>query len=232
MATKYMMLDLPKVGSTQGPTWASMLNAVLEKIDNHDHTSGSGRRIPLSSIFIDGSIDLLASGGTQSSGITNCAYVRFVDRSPSSGQPSARSLFSWKGDLWWNVGAAWSDNVQITQAGQLYSKTINFNSINVTQDSSTDYKMTYLENWVIMFITTVVGAGDMLLPPAALAGAGRFYIFQDLGTAATNNISIVPLPTETINKGSVGVGVSIVNNYGHYWLTSDGVTNWIVTSSN
>ena len=45
MATTYMNLTLPTVGTTVGPTWASLLNTAITSIDSHDHSSGKGATI-------------------------------------------------------------------------------------------------------------------------------------------------------------------------------------------
>ena len=226
MATKYMNLDLPTVGVTMN--WAQMLNAALEKIDTHNHSSGNGRRIHFSSVFIDGTIDLLNLTNLTASGVENCAYVRLLDRSAATGQPVRRSLFAWRGDLWWN---GHYNNTQITQNGQLNTKTINFNSINYTQQAATDYDMTTLENYIMMFITSVAGSQEINLPYASMVVPGRFYIFQDVADASANSIVIRAQASDTIGTGGAGGSHSITTQYGHIWLTSNGTTNWIINSS-
>ena len=54
MTTPYMLLDLPVVSSTIGPTWASMLNAAISSgIDSHNHTATKGVQIPTGGININ-----------------------------------------------------------------------------------------------------------------------------------------------------------------------------------
>lgn len=57
MATANMNLDLPTVGVTVGPTWASQLNTAITSIDSHDHTSGKGVQIPSAALNIDADVD-------------------------------------------------------------------------------------------------------------------------------------------------------------------------------
>lgn len=53
MATPNMSLDLPIVGTTIGPEYASMNNTAFETIDEHDHTSGKGVPVPVAGMNID-----------------------------------------------------------------------------------------------------------------------------------------------------------------------------------
>ena len=138
--------------------------------------------------------------------------------------------------MWWNIGAAWSNNVQVTQREKLYSKTNNFVSIDINLagfDVSNPYPMTYLENYTMMFFTPSSTATAVVdLPQTSLVGAGRFYIFQDVaGTANVNNVNIRSTAGDTINGGTAGAIHPITTSYGHVWLTSDGAGNWLINSS-
>jgi hypothetical protein len=48
-----MSLPIPGVGVTDGPTWASDINASLTLVDQHDHTSGKGAQIPPAGLNIN-----------------------------------------------------------------------------------------------------------------------------------------------------------------------------------
>ncbi len=54
MATPYMSLVLPTPfgtpGATPGPAWATMLNAALALVDQHDHTAGKGVSLNLTPV--------------------------------------------------------------------------------------------------------------------------------------------------------------------------------------
>lgn len=63
--TAYMGLEIPTVGSTPGPTWATMLNTAFTTIDAHDHTSGKGIRVPSSGININADLDFNTSYGAK-----------------------------------------------------------------------------------------------------------------------------------------------------------------------
>lgn len=106
--TANMGLTLPVVSTTLGPTWASELNAALEEVDAHDHTTGKGVRVPSAGLNINanvswgdfsitslGSADLTAQGSALASG--------------------SRRIFAYNGELYYRDAAG--NNVQITSAG-------------------------------------------------------------------------------------------------------------------
>lgn len=64
MATPLMNLNLPTVSVTLGPQWASLINAALETIDSHDHTSGNGSLIPTAALNINSDLDFGANNAT------------------------------------------------------------------------------------------------------------------------------------------------------------------------
>lgn len=53
-----MLLVLPDVSLTPGPTWAGQLNTALELIDTHDHTSGHGVKVPIAGINFNADMSL------------------------------------------------------------------------------------------------------------------------------------------------------------------------------
>lgn len=113
ITTDQMGLVLPDVGATGtlGPEWASRLNTALETVDNHDHTTGRGARIPTAGISIDADLDF------NSSAATDVSHVKFVNLSASlTGASNARELFVTGSELYFNSqGTA----VKITSNGAL-----------------------------------------------------------------------------------------------------------------
>lgn len=63
--TPNMNLRLPTPSTTVGPTWASDLTTALSVVDDHDHSSGKGRKITPSGIDINETLDM------QNQNITN-----------------------------------------------------------------------------------------------------------------------------------------------------------------
>lgn len=51
--TPNMNLDLPDVGTTAGPEYASKNNAAFDAVDTHDHTSGKGVQVPTAGINVN-----------------------------------------------------------------------------------------------------------------------------------------------------------------------------------
>ena len=54
--TPDMQLVLPDPGVTPGPAWASELNTALERVSEHDHTSGNGVQLGTASLNINGDL--------------------------------------------------------------------------------------------------------------------------------------------------------------------------------
>lgn len=93
---------------------------------------------------------------------------------------------------------------------------------------TTSSNYTALANDVIIEVTTTASAVTVSLPSPSVNNAGKFYIIKDIsGTAAANNISIVPL-SGTID-GAASLVISL--NYGVVQVYSDG-TNYFSQSRN
>lgn len=228
-----MNLKLPVVGRTIGPEWALMVNDALERIDQHDHASGSGKLVPITSIRVNADIDFTPS--TTAYGVKNLRYARFTDLNAAGiAAPTAESvLFSWKNDLWWNhdSGTGSGTPVQITQKGVLASKTTYFETFTL-EDVHGTWEIGNYERYAFLAVHPRVGGTAITLPSASVSGAGKFFIIQDVaGTASGRTITISPESTDFIGSGTVGASVSVSTDYGHYWLTSDGVSTWIRLSN-
>jgi hypothetical protein len=232
--TKFMNLTLPVVGKTIGPIWATMVNTAIEAIDNHDHSSGKGKLVPTSSLRISGDIDFTPS--TTAYGVKNLSYARFTDLN-AAGLPAPTNesvLYSWKNDLWWNhdSGTGAGTPVQITQNGVVASKTTYFETFTL-QESRSTFSMGSYERYSFMAVQPAAGGTTINLPYTNAVGGGKFFIIQDVkGSASTRNITISPKSTNYIGGGALAADVVINTSYGHYWITSDGSTKWIVLSSN
>ncbi len=70
--TPNMGLILPSPSVTEGPEWASLLNAALEAIDSHDHSTGSGALVPVAGLLINNDFDL------NSYGINSASIIRLT----------------------------------------------------------------------------------------------------------------------------------------------------------
>ena len=97
MTTTHMALDLPVVGSTPGPTYATKLKEALETVDEHDHSSGKGVKIPATGLNIQTDLEL---NGNQ---LTEVEAVEFTSQSATlSGN---EKIYSVEGELYFNNDA-------------------------------------------------------------------------------------------------------------------------------
>ena len=106
-----MGLDLPTVGVTAGPTYASKNNAAFEAIDDHDHSSGNGVQIPTAGINIDADISV---NGFE---IHDVDVVEFDGRLIASQVNRSIYFLSTNGEFYVRDGAG--NIVQITSGGSL-----------------------------------------------------------------------------------------------------------------
>ena len=97
MATPNMGLQLPSVGVTVGPAWASVLNTALEVVDAHDHTPGNGLAITPEALDIDSDLDF------QGNAAKLLSRVELVSQAATSVLPGA--VYVVGGDLWFTNAA-------------------------------------------------------------------------------------------------------------------------------
>jgi hypothetical protein len=94
MTTPNMLLTVPTVQVTIGPTWAQEINDSLDLIDSHDHSSGKGVQVPTAGININA--DLTMSGFN----LTTARTVAFDDQASTPSNPSdIRIIYSKNGEL-------------------------------------------------------------------------------------------------------------------------------------
>lgn len=218
--TPNMQMDLPVVGVTVDPTWAQKLNtAVGVVIDQHNHTSGEGQKIPTAALLIDNDLEL----NHFNLGTVNSVSLDNQLSSPplALGQPNG-VLLRFAGDLWWQNSA--SVAVKITNGssinlGAVATNVFNLANIGVSGTISPTDPYTYIN------FDSSGGPIDVNLPAANAVTAGRYYIFKDAtGFAATNNISAIPAGTDTIDN--VSTPRDIAQNFGSFFLISNGIDGW------
>jgi len=112
MTTGNMELDLPVVGSTLGPAWATKINAALERISDHTHTLGDGSAISQAAVTISSdlsfnsysAIDLVRTGYTDQTAVLADSNIE-------------TSVYSVGGNMFWRtLGGV---DVQITDGSGL-----------------------------------------------------------------------------------------------------------------
>lgn len=105
-----MNLVIPAVGTTAGPQYATDLNASLEIIDSHNHSSGSGVPITPSGLSISSDLSFLSNNATL------LRSVRFTTQaSPLALVTDLGCLYESGVDLYYNDGNG--NQVRITQSG-------------------------------------------------------------------------------------------------------------------
>ena len=222
--TTNMSLVLPTPGQQLGPTWATNLNTALELVDEHDHTSGKGKKIGVAALTIDADLDFKPS--TTAYPVANLSYLTFTNQSTVYAATLNFRLFSGlvDGDLYWNDGA--DRQVQITSGGGVNASGVQANrfALNTVEVTGTytilegDDKSVYLSNSGTTYAITL---------PAADSTAGRFYIIKDISsTASTANITVTAAGSDSIDGASTYV---IASNYGSATFINRGNSiNWDV----
>jgi len=104
-----MSLELPGVSSTTGPTWATNINTAFETIDEHDHSTGSGKKITTSGLNINADLSL------NDNNLTDIDELEF--NALSSATATLRSLQVVEKDLYYNDGDG--NNIRFTTGGAL-----------------------------------------------------------------------------------------------------------------
>lgn len=110
--TPNMGLVKPDVLSTPAPTWASLLNAVFDAIDSHDHSSGEGVKITPSGMNISSDLSI------GSNNLTSIRTTRFTNL--TSWSPTASDLacfYVLNNEIYFRDGVG--NNVKITNNGSL-----------------------------------------------------------------------------------------------------------------
>ncbi len=110
--TANMQLVKPVVGVTTGPAWATLLNAIFDLIDTHDHSSGKGVRISQTGINLTGDLELNANRLTEAHSVVLENLAALLTAASNNG-----SVYAYNGELYFRDHAG--NNVKITAAGAL-----------------------------------------------------------------------------------------------------------------
>lgn len=207
-----MALDLPIVSTTIGPTWATMLNTAISAIDSHDHTSGKGTLVPTSGLNINASLEFNSNSAVE---------LTFVGLESQGSVPGTNLSVYVDGsnDLYYVNGSG--TPIQLTDGSGLPSSTT---SVVVFKEiTTTPYTMISTDkNKALVVDTTTARTINML----SAANAMYLYIKDKDGTSASNNVTITPDGSETID--GVNASITLNENFGSYTLISDGVSAWYI----
>ncbi len=169
------------------------------------------------------------AGGTTGTAITNSVALRINQAAVNTGSGVVTNAYGFYVDVPTgatnNYAAVFATgNVGILTTTPNESLDVN-GSIGVlrTGTASTDYTIAATDYYVGLTSTSA----RTVRPPTAASITGRVYVIKDeAGNAGTNNITIDPSGTETID----GATTATINaNYGFRMIVSDG-TNWMIIS--
>jgi hypothetical protein len=208
--TTNMNLVIPNVGSTVGPTYASLVNAAFEAVDAHDHTTGKGVLVPSAGLNINADLDF------NESGLTDVKMVALYNQvaAPSN----VRSIYSSAGDLYYKNSAG--TEVQITTGGSVNATGTGI--ISYSTPGAYPYSVSSGDAQKVIGVTTTV-ARVLNLPAASTAMA--FWVKDITGTAATNNITVNANGSDTID----GAASLVINeDSAARMIISTGGTAWYI----
>lgn len=218
MATTFMNLNLPTVSVTLGPAWATQVNLALETIDSHDHTSGSGSRIPTAGININADLDFNENGAL------NLEIASFNQRTTSpSGSSFAGAVSVFDGNLYYtNISGV---AVQITSGGGIVTAPSTAQVFEPTSIAS-DLIISPASSFVYLIVDTTA-IRQITLPLANSVTAGRIYKIKDSsGLSNTNNITVVVQGSDTVDGSTSEI---LNSNNGSWELITDGVDKWYIS---
>lgn len=116
--TPNMLLPVPGVGQTDGPTYATDVNNCFTRIDGHNHTTDNGVQIPPAGLNINSNLTF------QSNSATNLYSSQYISQATSlTGASNYRSVYTvinnstGGSDLWYTNGLGVA--VQITNGSSI-----------------------------------------------------------------------------------------------------------------
>lgn len=212
--TTNMQLDKPTVLTTPGPDYANMLNTIVDKIDQHDHTTNAGVKINQAGLNFNG--DIPANGQT----IVNLKAAQYDEAGTIP--LLNRAVFVYGGDLYYRPTTG-GGSVQLTSgtAVSAASGTLKYKLI-----ATMNYTLlTSDANYVLAYSYT--GFPKLITMPAA-STVGVFYlVIRDIGgDAGSNPISLVPNGADKFNNVGGANFAAVTTNGGVCRIISDGISKW------
>lgn len=213
--TNFMNLDLPTVTQTLGPEWATKLNEALTVIDEHNHTSGKGVKVPTAGLDINAD---LSFSSNRAADLLSSKFTSQV--SALTGATNVNSVHVVSGDLFYTNGSGVA--VQVTSGGSIVSSPATFQTLNFTSINS---NLTIGPSDTFVFIAVDTSASRTIdLPLASSVSQGRVYAVKDAsGSANDNPITIDTQGSDLIDGAS---SYEFDSNYGAVWFITDGSSNW------
>ena len=211
--TDNMSLELPTVSVTLGPTYAQLLNALLEVIDAHDHSDGKGVLVSQVGINITGTLELNSQKLTEALALALVQQGAAVTATTGSLQRVGTNLY-------WVNGSGTA--VQITSGSSVVSS--GSGALAVSVPGSYPYTVVSGDSEAVLIVDSSSGARTLNLPAATTTMT--VYVKDGDGEAATNNITIAPDGTDLIDAANASY--IIQENFGCRGFISDGASKWYV----
>lgn len=217
MATTFMNLNLPVPTVTLGPAWATQLNAALERVDEHDHSSGRGVKIKPAGIDINAELPFNNNRATELLGLQLQSQSAAL-----SGLPNANLIHSVGGDLYFTSGGGTA--IQLTSGGSIAPSPTNTNTLEY-QAFAADVTIANTDTFVVLGMDTTV-ARTITLPLANTVSVGRFYVVKDAtGDSESNAITVDVSGSDTIDGAA---SVDLQSAYGATYIISNGDDSWFI----
>lgn len=212
MTTTNMALVLATVSETLGPEWAELLNTIIERLDEHDHSDGNGARVTPAGLTINDDLDI---AGNHLLRILTAA----LNSQGSADTTKTGTLQRVGSNLYWVNGSG--NAVQLTSGSSVVST--GSGALRSSVISSYPHSVTTGDDMKALIIDSS-SARTLNLPAASNTMA--VWVKDGAGSAQTNNISIVPDGTDLIDGANTTYTVDA--NYASVCLVSDGVSKWYV----
>lgn len=213
--------DIPVVGSTTDPEWATEIANALQLIKDHLHlgTSDDAGKITVAALDINS--DLPFSGNNL---ITLRSAIFQNLSSDPAGIQDICSLYFKNGNFFINNQAG--AHVQVTNGTGLNIST-GVANLYPSTIITTNTSILNTDTFIYIEVNTT-SARSLFLPGANTVSAGRFYYIKDIsGLSEANAISLVPNGTDKID--TVNANYSLKTNFGSWLLFCDGSSNWYVS---
>lgn len=207
-----MTLNLPVVQQTLGPAWASLLNAALTQVDEHDHSPGRGARVTPQGLNINVDLDVNFQN------LVNTRSTRFTSQIAVLEETTDRNaMYVMAGNLFYNNDSG--TPVQITTGGSVNAA--GAGALTPLIPGAFPFTVTISTAQKILFIDTTT-TRQIILPAATVQ---MFFMVVDAsGLANLNPITITPDGTDTI--AGLNTARQLKTPWGAWGFISNGTTGW------
>ena len=239
ITTPSMGLQKPEVSITDGPAWATAINASLDTLDTHDHSTNSGVKITPAGLNINADLTLNTNYTTNAGGyqfslsstptLDNVIYVN------SNGDLQYKNTFgdfpiiTSSGD----IGGGFTGDYATTTAEANYddaSKTYRFwqdtdLTANISTGSINIYENILAANPItLQSPASLASAYSLTLPTALAGGNNRAIISSSLGVLSYNDQELLTTSAATFATVDTGQGANELYAMNQNVQTTDAVT--------